>query len=497
MLIARRGAPETTQSSPEGKPHRGHRRADRLKWFHELYATRGEIPDLSTSFATDLFNTYRSYLFPQPTRSIRRSMPTPAATCSSRSAPTAAPGSPSFRRPSRARVRGDHYHLRKIERFCVVKGEADIQLRRLLHDEVVTFRVERRRSPASSTCRRCGCTTSATSATTTWSRCSGPTSCSTRRAQTSTPRRLEAHDEGHDDRRHATGDHPARVVIERLDSTVEHVLVHTGQNYDHSLNQVFFDDLGLRAPDHYLDVDTSSLGRVSARPSSRPRSARARAARTRSWCSATPTPASPRSWPSGCGSRSTTWRPATAASTRTCPRRPTAGWSTTSRTSTSPTPSTPAATCWPRACTLAGSSSPARPCARCWSTTATQIDASDVLDRLDLDPHGYFLVSAHREENVDSPERLRMLLDCLVRVHESWDLPVVVSTHPRTRKRLEALVADIGLDGDPVDGAVRLPRLQPTPARRRLRALRLRHHRRGVLDPRLPGHHAARLHRAP
>ena len=53
-------------------------------------------------------------------------------------------------------------------------------------------------------------------------------------------------------------------VIDRLDKTagIEHVLVHTGQNYDYSLNQVFFDDLGLRAPDHYLGVDTSSLGAV-------------------------------------------------------------------------------------------------------------------------------------------------------------------------------------------------------------------------------------------
>ena len=42
-------------------------------------------------------------------------------------------------------------------------------------------------------------------------------------------------------------------VIDRLDATVDHVLVHTGQNYDHALNEVFFDDLGLRAPDHYLE----------------------------------------------------------------------------------------------------------------------------------------------------------------------------------------------------------------------------------------------------
>ena len=53
-------------------------------------------------------------------------------------------------------------------------------------------------------------------------------------------------------------------VVARLEATegVEHVLVHTGQNYDHGLNQVFFDDLALRAPDHYLGVDTSSLGAV-------------------------------------------------------------------------------------------------------------------------------------------------------------------------------------------------------------------------------------------
>src|SRR4051794_26301181 len=51
-------------------------------------------------------------------------------------------------------------------------------------------------------------------------------------------------------------------VIARLDDLVDHVLVHTGQNYDYSLNQVFFEEFGLRQPDYYLSVDTSSLGRV-------------------------------------------------------------------------------------------------------------------------------------------------------------------------------------------------------------------------------------------
>ena len=69
-----------------------------------------------------------------------------------------------------------------------------------------------------------------------------------------------------------------------------------------------------------------------------------------------------------------------------------------------------------------------------------------MLDRLGLETGGYFLVSAHREENVDPPARLRLLLDCLARVHDRWQLPIVVSTHPRTRKRLEALGVDLGSD---------------------------------------------------
>src|SRR5664279_5096305 len=51
-------------------------------------------------------------------------------------------------------------------------------------------------------------------------------------------------------------------IIARLDANVEHVLVHTGQNYDYMLNEVFFAELGIRKPDHQLGVDTSSLGRV-------------------------------------------------------------------------------------------------------------------------------------------------------------------------------------------------------------------------------------------
>jgi UDP-N-acetyl-L-fucosamine synthase len=70
-----------------------------------------------------------------------------------------------------------------------------------------------------------------------------------------------------------------------------------------------------------------------------------------------------------------------------------------------------------------------------------------VLDQQSLSPGGYFLVSAHREENVDLPSRLEALLDCLVAVRDEFRLPLLVSTHPRTRKRLEARGDGVPLAG--------------------------------------------------
>src|SRR3546814_6443695 len=70
---------------------------------------------------------------------------------------------------------------------------------------------------------------------------------------------------------------------------------------------------------------------------------------------------------------------------------------------------------------------------------APQIAASDVLQRLDLSEGGYYVVSAHREENIDSERNFPRLAEVIDRLAERQDVPVMVSTHPRTRQRIDVL----------------------------------------------------------
>ena len=127
-----------------------------------------------------------------------------------------------------------------------------------------------------------------------------------------------------------------------------------------------------------------------------------------------------------------------------------------------------------------------------------QIEASDVLDRLGLDGRRATSLSAPTARRTSTPRRGCAAARLPERGPPTWDgLPFVVSTHPRTRKRLEALGAPRDRGRIRLHGAVRLPRLQPPPDARRLRALRLGHDLRGVVDPGLPRGDAAGLDRAP
>jgi UDP-2-acetamido-2,6-beta-L-arabino-hexul-4-ose reductase len=126
---------------PAGEDHGIQEVLDLLNEFHGIYPVTGEIPDISSAFRLDLFNTYRAALWPAgyPIHPTVHADPRGELIETVRAGGPAGQGYLSSTRPGK--VRGEHYHLRKVERFVVFRGRAEIQLRRLFHDEVITFAV--------------------------------------------------------------------------------------------------------------------------------------------------------------------------------------------------------------------------------------------------------------------------------------------------------------------------------------------------------------------
>lgn len=237
-------------------------------------------------------------------------------------------------------------------------------------------------------------------------------------------------------------------VIARLDDTVDHTLVHTGQNWDSTLSDVFFKELRLREPDRFLRVDTSSLGRVlggvlvgmeAAIAEVRPDAllvlgdtnsciAALMARRMR-------VPV----YHMEAGNRCFDLNVPEETNRRLVDHVADFNLVYTEHARRNLL----AEGLHPRRILHTGS-----PMREVLEHYRTPIANSTILSQLELAQGRYFLVSAHREENVDRPDRLQRLLDCLVAVRDRWGFPVLVSTHPRTRKRLEALAPDAtALDG--------------------------------------------------
>jgi UDP-N-acetylglucosamine 2-epimerase len=235
-------------------------------------------------------------------------------------------------------------------------------------------------------------------------------------------------------------------VLARLDAEVDHVLVHTGQNWDYRLGDVFFDELGLRQPDHRLGVDTSSLGRVLGEilikteevlVAERPDALLVLGDTNSSIAAVIAKRMQVPVFHMEAGNRSFDPNVPEEVNRKLVDHVADFNLVYTEHARRNLL----AEGVEPRRIILTGS-----PMAEVLAHYRPQIDASSALDQLGLIERSYLLVSAHREENVDDPRRLAALLDVLEHVHRAYGLPVLVSTHPRTRKRLDAL-ADRPLDG--------------------------------------------------
>jgi UDP-N-acetylglucosamine 2-epimerase len=237
-----------------------------------------------------------------------------------------------------------------------------------------------------------------------------------------------------------------RPEIIRLSATIkllgEHtdlVLVHTGQNYDYELNEVFFEDLGLPKPDHFLNADTSSLGAtlgsILTKTEEVLKLVRPDAflvlGDTNSCISAVI--AKRMKIPvfhMEAGNRSFDENVPEETNRRLVDHVADYNLVYTEHARRNLL----LEGLHPSRILLTGS-----PMREVIEQNLAQINASDAVQRSGLQRGQYFLVSLHREENVDNRERLQAVVDSLTALAEEFGLPVLVSTHPRTRKRLEEL----------------------------------------------------------
>ena len=234
-------------------------------------------------------------------------------------------------------------------------------------------------------------------------------------------------------------------VISEFDQYTQHILVHTGQNFDYELNQVFFDNLGIRKPDYFLAAVGNNAAQTIARVIEKADEVLEKEqpdalllyGDTNSCLSVIA--AKRRKIPvfhMEAGNRCFDQRVPEELNRKVLDHLSDINMVLTEHARRY----------------LLAEGIPADRIIKTGSHMQEvlehympKIRTSDVLNRLNLQPQRYFLLSAHREENVDSPENLQDLLDTLQALVNQHEIPVIVSTHPRTRQRLEKLGID-GLD---------------------------------------------------
>ena len=226
-------------------------------------------------------------------------------------------------------------------------------------------------------------------------------------------------------------------VIPLLDKYTNHILVHTGQNYDYELNQIFFEDLALRQPDYYLNVNTSSLGYVlgetlikieeildKEKPDAMLILGDTNASISAIMAKRKHIPI----YHMEAGNRSFDNNVPEEINRKMIDHIADFNLVYTENSRRH----------------LLSEGLPHRriyvtgsPMFEVFQHYLPKIKQSNILETLNLKPQKYFLISVHREENVDYPENLQKISIVLNTLAEQYSYPVIVSTHPRTRKRLE------------------------------------------------------------
>jgi len=226
-------------------------------------------------------------------------------------------------------------------------------------------------------------------------------------------------------------------VMALFDIHVDHIIVHTGQNWDYELNEVFFKDLGVRKPDHFLSVGGGTLGETLGGILSRTEKVLAAEnpdavvilGDTNSAISAIMArrmkiPV----YHMEAGNRSFDRNVPEETNRRLVDHIADFNLVYTEHARRHLL----SEGLEHRRINLTGS-----PMREVLEHYRADIMASDVLSRLELQPRSYFIASLHREENVDDKNRLTALVGALNTLAETYNMPIILSTHPRTRKRLE------------------------------------------------------------
>lgn len=228
-------------------------------------------------------------------------------------------------------------------------------------------------------------------------------------------------------------------VLQKLDASpaIEHILVHTGQNYDYELNEVFFEDLGLRRPDFFLDAAgknaTETAGRIliaidPVLEQVQPDAFLVLGDTNSCLCAIAAKKRHIPIFHMEAGNRCFDQRVPEESNRKIVDHISDINLTYSDIA---------------REYLLSEGLLPDRiiktgsPMFEVLSTYLPKVQRSEILAKMGLEPYQYFVVSAHREENIASEKHFHDLVRALNRVAETYDLPIIVSTHPRTRKMIE------------------------------------------------------------